>query len=76
YVLGALFFVTAFSMAIINKSSTGTIEALVTEQAQQTTNTEWWKSDTTATSLAPGATAPAETPAAAPAESTTQTTTK
>jgi len=72
YVLGALFFVTAFSLAVINKSSTGNVEALVTEQAQQTTNTEWWKGDTTATTLAPDATAPA----AAPAESTTQTTTK
>jgi len=76
YVLGALFFVTAFSLAVINKSSTGNVEALVTEQAQQTTNTEWWKGDTTATTLAPGATAPAEAPATAPAESTTQTTTK
>ncbi|HWR11579.1 MAG TPA: preprotein translocase subunit SecG [Rectinemataceae bacterium] len=80
YVLGALFFVTAFSMAIINKSSTGNVEALATKQAEQTTNTEWWKGDTTATTLAPGATAPAaapaEAPAAAPAESTTQTTTK
>jgi len=72
YVLGALFFVTAFSLAVINKSSTGNVEALVTEQAQQTTNTEWWKGDTTATTLAPGAAAPA----AAPVESTTQTTTK
>jgi len=76
YVLGALFFVTAFSMAIINKSSTGNVEALVTEQAQQTTNTEWWKGDTTATTLASDATAPAAAPAEAPAESTTQTTTK
>ena len=80
YVLGALFFITAFSMAIINKSSTGNVEALVTEQAGQTVNTEWWKGDTTATTLAPGATAPAaapvEAPAAAPTESTTQTTTK
>ncbi|PKL75377.1 MAG: preprotein translocase subunit SecG [Candidatus Melainabacteria bacterium HGW-Melainabacteria-1] len=73
YVLGALFFVTAFSMAIINKSSTGNVEALVSEQAGQTTNTEWWKGDTTSTTLVPGATEPA---AAAPAESTTQTTTK
>lgn len=71
YVLGALFFVTAFSMAIINKSSTGNVEALVSEQAGQTANTEWWKGDTTATTLAPGV-APAE----APAGSTTQTTTK
>ena len=76
YVLGALFFVTAFSMAIINKSSTGNVEALVSEQAGQTANTEWWKGDTTATTLAPGANAQDAAPAAAPAESTTQTTTK
>lgn len=76
YVLGALFFVTAFSMAVINKSSTGNVEALAAGQTGQTTNTEWWKGDTTATTLAPGATAPAEAPATAPAESTTPTTTK
>jgi preprotein translocase subunit SecG len=74
YVLGALFFVTAFSMAIINKSSTGNVEALVTEQSGQTANTEWWKGDTSSTTLAPGATEPAA--AGVPAESTTQTTTK
>lgn len=67
YVLGALFFVTAFSMAIINKSSTGNVEALAAEQAGQTANTEWWKGDASSTTLAPGA---------APAESTTPTTTK
>jgi len=73
YVLGALFFVTAFSMAIINKSSLGNVEQIAVEQAQETTNTEWWKGDTTSTTL-PGAAAPAQT--GAPAESTTQTTTK
>lgn len=52
YVLGALFFVTAFSMALINKSSTGNIAAVATQQAQQTTSTEWWKGgDTTTTTL-------------------------
>ncbi len=68
YVLGALFFVTAFSMAIINKSSTGDVAAVAAEQAQSTTNTEWWKGDV-----------PAQAPAAAtpaPADSTTPTTTK
>ncbi len=68
YVLGALFFVTAFSMAIINKSSTGDVAAVAAEQAQSTTNTEWWKGD-----------APAPAPAAgtpAPAGTTTPTTTK
>jgi len=67
YVLGALFFVTAFSMALINKSSTGNVEAVATQKSEQTTNTEWWKGDTTSTTLAQEQ---------APAESTTQTTTK
>ena len=50
YVLGALFFITAFSMALINKSSTGNVEALATQQSQQqqTTSTEWWKGDSQA----------------------------
>lgn len=70
YVLGALFFVTAFSMAIINKSSTGNIEAIASQQSQETSSTEWWKGDTTTTTLAQ------EQGVQAPAESTTQTTTK
>ena len=32
YVLGALFFVTAFSMAVINKTPTGNVEAVAVEQ--------------------------------------------
>ncbi|MCE1196957.1 preprotein translocase subunit SecG [bacterium] len=52
YVLGALFFVTAFSMALINKSSTGNIAAVAAKTSEQTTNTEWWKADTTSTTLA------------------------
>jgi preprotein translocase subunit SecG len=70
YVLGALFFVTAFSMALINRSSTGNVEAVATQQSQQTSNTEWWKGDTTTTTLVQGTTGQA------PAESTTKTTTK
>jgi len=63
YVLGALFFVTAFSMALINKSSTGNIAAVATQQGQQTTSTEWWKgSDATTTTL--GQTQSGQTPAA------------
>ena len=71
YVLGALFFVTAFSMALINKSSTGNIAAVATQQAQQTTSTEWWKgSDASTTTLnqAQNGQAPA-----APAETTPTT---
>ena len=69
YVLGALFFVTAFSMALINKSSTGNVAAVAAENAQSTTNTEWWKGD----GPAPAAT-PTQTPA--PTDATTPTTTK
>jgi preprotein translocase subunit SecG len=49
YVLTALFFVTAFSMALINKSSTGNMESLATQQTQQTGGSEWWKGETTPT---------------------------
>jgi preprotein translocase subunit SecG len=65
YVLGALFFVTAFAMAIINKSSTGNIEALATQQSQENGSAEWWKGQATQDANAQ------EQPA--PAESTTQT---
>jgi preprotein translocase subunit SecG len=41
YILGALFFVTAFSLAIINKSSVGNVEAAA-QKNSQTTSTEWW----------------------------------
>ncbi|MDX9827168.1 MAG: preprotein translocase subunit SecG [Spirochaetia bacterium] len=65
YVLGALFFITAFTMAIINKSSTGNIEALATQQTQENGSAEWWKGE-----AAPeGSTLEQQ----APAESTTQT---
>jgi preprotein translocase subunit SecG len=47
YVLGALFFVTAFTLAILNKSSIGNVEAAVKpEQAQS--SSEWWKGPTAA----------------------------
>jgi preprotein translocase subunit SecG len=46
YVLGALFFVTAFTLAVINKTSTGNVEKIAVQQSQQTTNTEWWKAET------------------------------
>jgi preprotein translocase subunit SecG len=68
YVLGALFFVTAFSMAIMNKSSTGNVAAVAAENAQSTTNTEWWKGDTQAPAEGPAADAPA------PVDATTPTT--
>jgi preprotein translocase subunit SecG len=42
YVLGALFFVCAFSLALINKSSVGNVEKAAQSQAASKTSTEWW----------------------------------
>jgi len=42
YVLGALFFVTAFALAVVNKSPTGNVEKVVEQQTQQTATSEWW----------------------------------
>lgn len=48
YVLGGLFFVLAFSLALVNKTSSGNIEAAAQKKAQAGTTTEWWKGSTTA----------------------------
>jgi preprotein translocase subunit SecG len=43
YVLGALFFVCAFSLALINKSSVGNVEkAAQAMGTAETGNSEWW----------------------------------
>jgi len=42
YVLGALFFITAFALAVVNKSPTGNIEKVVQQNNQETGTTEWW----------------------------------
>jgi preprotein translocase subunit SecG len=42
YVLGGLFFVLAFSLALVNKTSSGDVEALAQKKAKATTNSEWW----------------------------------
>jgi preprotein translocase subunit SecG len=42
YVLGALFFVCAFSLALINKSSVGNVEKAAQGQSKEATSTEWW----------------------------------
>ncbi|MCE5256035.1 MAG: preprotein translocase subunit SecG [Spirochaetaceae bacterium] len=83
YVLGALFFVLAFSMALINKSPTSNIQQVVNEQqkTEQTTNSEWWKgNDQSGSSGAQsGTTSPASgttNGAAQTVPSTTPTTTK
>ncbi len=47
YVLGALFFVTAFALAVVNKSPTGNVEKVVEQQTQQTATTEWWTNQAT-----------------------------
>jgi preprotein translocase subunit SecG len=42
YALGAIFFVCAFSLALINKSSVGNVEKAAQGQGQDSTATEWW----------------------------------
>jgi len=42
YVLGALFFVCAFALALINKSSIGEVEKAAQSSAEKTTTTDWW----------------------------------
>lgn len=44
YILGALFFVTAFALAVINKTPVGNVEKAVEQQTGQTATTEWWNS--------------------------------
>lgn len=42
YALGAIFFVCAFSLALINKSSVGNVEKAALGQTKDSTTTEWW----------------------------------
>ncbi len=42
YVLGALFFVCAFSLALINKSSVGNVEKAAQGQSKESSSAEWW----------------------------------
>jgi len=61
YVLGALFFVTAFSLALVNKSSVGDVESAAKKKAEAGA-TEWWNAPVqapTAGELAPAEAAPA-----------------
>jgi preprotein translocase subunit SecG len=44
YVLGALFFVLAFSLALLNRSHTGAVEEAAMRKAGKTTN-EWWSAE-------------------------------
>lgn len=69
YILGALFFVIAFGLALVNRGSIGDIDKAIQEKGGQ--STEWW--DTS--SSAPAETAPSElAPAAAPDAAQTQPT--
>lgn len=69
YVLGGLFFVIAFGLAILNRSTVGNVEKAV--RSQGGTTTEWWNPETKT-----GTTAPQTAPAApaAPATETTPST--
>ncbi|HUW40533.1 MAG TPA: preprotein translocase subunit SecG [Rectinemataceae bacterium] len=43
YILGALFFVTAFSLALINKTSIGNVaDAAAAKQSGGTATSDWW----------------------------------
>ena len=44
YILGALFFVFAFSLALLSRSHTGSVEAAAMRKAGETTN-EWWSAE-------------------------------
>jgi preprotein translocase subunit SecG len=72
YILGALFFVTAFSLALVNKSSVGNVEAAAKKKGEAAAS-EWWNAplqSPAAETLQPanGATVPAPAqPAPAPA---------
>lgn len=78
YILGALFFVTAFSLALVNKTSGGNVEAAAQKKGAGAT-TEWWNAPApqpaqpasegtlpAATGTVP-ATSPSSAPAATPA---------
>jgi preprotein translocase subunit SecG len=66
YILGALFFVIAFGLAMISRSSVGDVEAAVRAQGGQTS--EWWSQQPAGTTP-PAPTAP-EAPATPTAPST------
>jgi len=73
YVLGAIFFVCAFSLALINKSSLGNVEkAAAQTQAKNSGATEWWnaKPQSSAPSSLQGSVNPPAAPAPAPSTGT------
>lgn len=66
YILGGLFFVVAFGLAILNRSTVGNVEKAV--RSQGGTTTEWWNPETKT-----GTTAPQTAPAAPATETTPST---
>jgi preprotein translocase subunit SecG len=63
YVLGALFFVCAFSLALINKSSVGNVEkAAQAAGTAETGSSEWWNQAPAASDTLQGAPSDAATP--------------
>jgi preprotein translocase subunit SecG len=65
YVLGALFFVCAFSLALLNKSSVGNVEkaAQSTQSGSTTSSSEWWNQSNTSTQPLQGANSSVQSPA-------------
>ncbi|TFG84593.1 MAG: preprotein translocase subunit SecG [Spirochaetales bacterium] len=68
YILGALFFVIAFGLALINRGdSIGNVEAAARTTEQQAATTEWWNAESQAPAqtlegIEPTATIPQESP--------------
>ncbi|MBL8966449.1 MAG: preprotein translocase subunit SecG [Spirochaetaceae bacterium] len=66
YVLGGLFFVTAFGLALVNKGSIGDVEKAALENKAKGASTEWWTSQPQ--TQAPAELAPAGAQVETPAE--------
>ncbi len=71
YVLGALFFVTAFALAIVNKSSTGNVQQVVQQNQTQSTSSDWWNSQNQAAPTDKTTQSPATPQTSAPQNQTT-----
>jgi preprotein translocase subunit SecG len=71
YALGAIFFVCAFSLALLNKSSVGNVEKAAQSQTKDSATTEWWnaKPQSSAPQSLQGATDATPEAPAAPAPS-------
>jgi preprotein translocase subunit SecG len=65
YVLGALFFVCAFSLALLNKSSVGNVEkaAQSAQSGSTTSSSEWWKQSNSSSQPLQGPTNTVQPPA-------------